>query len=164
MRRSPTGRREDLLRREAEAWARIDELAGALTPEELERPGYTPDGWSVKDLMAHVAAWSEHTARVLGEMAAGTWDGEDPTEEPGRVDRLNREWFERSRETELEMVRSAWQGARRLLLETFRALGEITPDADEWFEETGPAHYAEHLPDLVAWSHRLRSEERRSGP
>lgn len=151
------GRREDLLRREAEAWARIDELAGGLTPEELERPGYTPDGWSVKDLMSHVAAWSEYTADVLGEMATGTWDGRDAFAEPGSVDRLNREWFERFRDSDLQDVRSAWRDSRARLLGSLGALVQVTPDAAEWFEETGPAHYAEHLPDLVAWVERLRS-------
>jgi hypothetical protein len=89
------GRREDLLRQEAEGWQRIDGLVGDLTPEQIERPGYTDEGWSVKDMMWHVAAWSEE-------------------------------------------------------------LGEVRPDADEWFEESGPAHYDEHLPDLHPWVERLR--------
>ena len=71
------GHREDLLRREAEGWAHIDALVDGLTPEEIERVGLTDEGWSVRDMMWHVAAWSEDTARVLGEIEAGTWDGED---------------------------------------------------------------------------------------
>jgi mycothiol maleylpyruvate isomerase-like protein len=150
------GRREDLLRQEAEGWQRIDALVGDLTPEQIERPGYTDEGWSVKDMMWHVAAWSQDTARVLNDMEAGSWDGEDPSEAAGYTDRVNREWFARSRTMEVEEVRSAWHAARGRLLEAFGALGEVTPDADEWFEETGPAHYAEHLPDLQAWVERHR--------
>jgi hypothetical protein len=108
--------------------------------------------------MSHVAAWSEYTADVLGEMAPGTWDGRDAFAEPGSVDRRNREWFESFRESDLEDVRSAWRGSRARLLRSLGALLEITPEAGEWFEETGAAHYAEHLPDLVAWVERLRSE------
>jgi hypothetical protein len=37
------GRREDLLRQEAEGWQRIDGLVGDLTPEQIERPGYTDE-------------------------------------------------------------------------------------------------------------------------
>jgi hypothetical protein len=129
-----------------------------LSPDELVRPGYTADGWSVKDLMAHVAAWSDYTARVLDEMAAGTWDGRDEFEEPGSVDSVNAEWFERDRDRHLEDVRSAWHAARGRLLDSFGALDEITPDAGEWFEQTGPSHYAEHLSDLVEWHSRLRRE------
>jgi hypothetical protein len=38
------------------------------------------------------------------------------------------------------------------MLERFGVLDEITADADEWFEESGPLHYAEHLRELRAWS------------
>ena len=129
-----------------------------MTPKELVRPEYTADGWSAKDMMSHVAAWSEYTAGVLGEMADGTWNGRDEFAEPGSIDRLNRTWFERDRDRSLEDVRSAWQGARGRLLDAFGGLPEITSDADEWFEETGPSHYAEHLPDLVAWRSKLRQQ------
>ena len=151
------GHREDLLRREAEGWAHIDALVDGLTPEEIERVGLTDEGWSVRDMMWHVAAWSEDTARVLREIEAGTWDGEDPTEAPGYTDRVNREWFARSRTMEVEEVHSAWHAMRVRMLEAFGALGEVTPDAVEWFEEAGPAHYAEHLPDLQAWVERIGS-------
>ena len=37
------------------------------------------------------------------------------------------------------------------MLERFGVLAVLTADADEWFEESGPAHYAEHVPELEAW-------------
>src|SRR5688500_14086173 len=118
------GRREDLLRQEAEGWRRIDALVDGLTSEQIECPGYTDEGWSVKDMMWHVAAWSQDAARVLNDMKAGNWDGEDPSEEAGYTDRVNREWFERSRTMGIEEVRSAWYAGRECLLESFGALGE----------------------------------------
>lgn len=151
------GRREDLLRQEAEGWARIDGLVDGLTPEQIERPGYTDEGWSVKDMMWHVAAWSQDAARVLGEMGSGTWDGHDPSDEAGYTDRMNLEWFARSRTMAIEEVRPAWYVARERLLESFGALGEVTPDAEEWFDETGATHYAEHVPGLQAWVERIGS-------
>ena len=150
------GRREDLLRQEAEGWRRIDALVDGLVAEEIERPGLTDEGWSVKDMMWHVAAWSQDTARVLTEMEAGTWDGDDPSEAAGYTDRVNREWFAHSRTMELEDVRTAWYASRERLLESFGALGEVTPAAEEWFDESGPAHYAEHVPGLQAWVEQLR--------
>jgi hypothetical protein len=152
------GRREDLLRREAEAWSRIDGVVDAIAPDDLVRPGYTVDGWSVKDMMAHVAAWSNLAASILDEIAAGTWSGHHVSDEPGGTDRLNAEWLERDRALDLDAVRSSWHSARARLLESFGDLGEITPYADEWFEESGPSHYAEHLPDLETWVERLRAE------
>jgi hypothetical protein len=150
------GRREDLLRQEAEGWRRIDALVDGLTTEQIERPGLTDEGWSVRDMMWHVAAWSDDTARVLREMEAGTWDGVDPSEAPGYTDRVNREWFERSRAMQVEDVRSAWYATRGRMLEAFGVLGAVTPDAEEWFEEAGSAHYAEHLPGLQRWVEQLR--------
>ena len=152
------GRREDLLRREAEAWRRIDGLVEAMAPDDLVRPGYTAERWSVKDMMAHVAAWSNLAANILGEIAAGTWRGHHVSDEPGGTDRLNSEWFERDRDLDVDTVRSDWHASRARLLESFGELDEITPDADEWFEESGPSHYAEHLPDLERWIERLRDE------
>jgi len=156
-RRSATGRREDLLRREAEGWARIAGLLDGLSPEQLERPGLLPDGWSVKDLLWHVAVWCDDTARVLGEMRTGTWDGQDPSLQAGWTDRANREAFERSRTMAAPEVRGAWREQRTRMLEAFAALDVVTPEADEWFEESGPSHYEEHRPGLEAWVERLRS-------
>lgn len=152
------GRREDLLRQEAEAWGRIDAMVGSLSPDELVRAGYTAEGWSVKDMMAHVAAWSDFAARVLREIAAGTWSGREPTDERGGTDRLNAEWYERDRDLDVDTVRSMWRSTRADMLEAFGALGEITPDADEWFEESGPSHYADHLADLERWTERLGAD------
>jgi hypothetical protein len=152
------GRREDLLRREAEAWGRIDGVVEFLSAAELVRPGYTVEGWSVKDMMAHVAAWSNVAAGVLREISAGTWSGHHVSDEPGGTDRLNAEWFERDRELDVDTVRSEWHASRARMLEAFGALVEIAPDADEWFEESGPSHYAEHMPDLERWDTRMRSE------
>ena len=154
------GRREDLLRQEAEAWGKIDGVVESLSAAELVRPGYTVEGWSAKDMMAHVAAWSDYAARVLDEIAKGTWDGRDEFAESGSVDRLNAEWFERDRDLDVDAVRSDWHASRTRMLQAFGALDEITPDADEWFEESGPSHYAEHLTDLESWVRRLHAERR----
>ena len=152
------GRREDLLRREAEAWGRIDGVVESLSAGELVRPGYTVEGWSVKDMMAHVAAWSNVAAGVLREISAGTWSGHHASDEPGGTNQLNAEWFERGRELDVDRVRSEWHASRTRMLEAFGALDEITPDADEWFEESGPSHYAEHLPDLERWLRGMRAD------
>jgi hypothetical protein len=37
------------------------------------------------------------------------------------------------------------------MLEAFASLSALTPDAEEWFVESGPAHYAEHVRDLRRW-------------
>jgi hypothetical protein len=38
------------------------------------------------------------------------------------------------------------------MLEEFNLLPELTPVAEEWFRESGPEHYQEHLPRLREWA------------
>lgn len=147
--------REDLIRREAEGWQRLGAALDGLTPAELEWPGLTEEGWSIKDLLWHIAVWCDDAAAVLGAMAAGTWDGFDRWAELG-TDRVNEEAFQRSRTMGLEPVRVAWWRERGRMLEAFGGLERVTPQAAEWFDEAGPTHYEEHLPDLEAWVGRLR--------
>lgn len=153
-----TGRREDLLRREAEGRDRIAGLLDGLTIEQLERPGLTPEGWSIRDLLWHLAVWSEDAARVLREMRASTWDGTDPSLEPGWTDRVNEREFARSRTMGIGEARTAWVEGRRDMLEAFGALEDSTPPAEEWFEESGSTHYGGHIPGLTRWVGRLRLE------
>ena len=152
------GRREELLRTEIEGWERLERGVAGLSAEQLERPGLNDEGWAIRDLWWHLAWWDLDTARVLGQMGEGTWDGSDPSDEPGWTDRVNDAELERSRSLPAAEVRRALLEARRRLLEAFGALGELTADADGWFDETAPTHYAKHLDELESWVARLRSQ------
>jgi hypothetical protein len=145
------GRREELLREEAEWWAHLEALLAPLGDDDLVRPGVTSEGWAARDVLWHVAWWSRDTARVLDEMREGTWDGSDPSTDAGWTDRVNATGFERSSSMPLPAVLEEFGAARRALLAAFGALDEIGPDADGWFEETGPTHYRRHLADLESW-------------
>jgi hypothetical protein len=91
-------------------------------------------------------------------MGDGTWDGTDPATEPGWTDRVNDAELERSRSMDAGEVQAALLDARRRHLEAFGALEDVTPDAQEWFDESGPLHFAKHADELEAWADRLRSE------
>lgn len=142
------GRREELLRAEDVGWRALNDLIGALSQEEVQRPGYAPDGWSVKDLMWHVACWSADCVRAFEQMRAGTFTGATIDED---TEVVNRRWFERSLELDLETVRAEWFASRTMLVERFTTFEPLTPDVDEWFDETGPLHYAKHLESLRTW-------------
>ncbi|MEX2230105.1 MAG: maleylpyruvate isomerase N-terminal domain-containing protein [Dehalococcoidia bacterium] len=45
-----------------------------LTPADAARPLADAPGWSVADLLTHVSAWDELTARFLRALAAGARD------------------------------------------------------------------------------------------
>jgi hypothetical protein len=145
------GRREELLRAEAEGWEELNELISRADPETLERAGLNAEGWAVRDLMWHVAYWCADTAQVFGRMRDGIFDAAAEPEGPGEIDPINDAQLERSKGTALDEVRGEWFRARAAMLERFGELAELTPEADQWFDETGPLHYAKHLSDLRTW-------------
>ena len=98
-----------LLADEERGWLALTLVFGDVPPDRFDEPSVTDEGWSPKDVMYHVAAWSEEAAKVLGRIAAGTHREGDPD-----VQALN----------------------------------------EAWFEESGPRHYAEHLPDLRSFLER----------
>jgi hypothetical protein len=145
------GRRDELLRAEAEGWEELNELLARLAPPERERSGATSDGWSVKDLLWHVAYWCADAERALGQMRAGTFDAAAEPEGADQVDAINDAQLRRSRGMTLEEVRAEWHRARAGMLEGFGELPQLTAEADAQLDESGPLHYAEHLPELRAW-------------
>lgn len=144
---------ERLLEQEREGWEAFEALVGTLDPERLEEPTVTPDGWSVKDVLVHVASWLDDCARVLGAIRAGTYDPATAEEEtPGYVDRVNAEHAARARQMSVSAARALLVEARGRAREGFAALEDPDALAWGWFEESGPMHYAEHAHDLTAWA------------
>ncbi len=142
--------REALCRREDEGWRQLWTVVRSLSPEQIEEPGMTREGWSVKDLLWHLACWHAECAHVLERIRLGTYAGWE-----GDTDALNERFLEEGRRHDLGTVRATAAAARNRMLQEFAALSEVTPEAAEWFEESGPLHYREHLEDLRPWAERL---------
>jgi hypothetical protein len=121
-------------------------LLEPLSDEELQDPTLTPEGWSPKDMMFHVGAWAADCARQLERMRLGTW--QEPVE---TVDATNAEWFQLSRTLDLDTVRGELMSGRNRMLQEFGALLEVTPEAQEWFSESGEIHYRNHAAELRSW-------------
>ena len=130
-------------------WHAFRSMVDAVAPDRLERPGVTPEGWSVKDTMFHVAAWMADCAWQLERMRFGTFT--DPLESVQGIEEQNREWFELSRTLDLPTVRTGLIAAHVRMLQEWASLPAVTTAAWEWFEESGPLHYAAHAKDLRAW-------------
>jgi mycothiol maleylpyruvate isomerase-like protein len=141
----------ELCRDEDGAWSELIGLVESLTPEQLEEPGYSPEGWSVKDLMAHIGAWAAEAGQIFERMRVGTY-----SKEPIDVDAMNALFYEANRDLPLNVVRAELWSARTRMLTEFRALPEVTPEAEEWFVESGAAHYREHIDRLREWVKELR--------
>jgi hypothetical protein len=148
------GVRLDLLRAEDEGWTELKSLLDALSPEQMLEPGLTLEGWSVKDLLWHLGAWCAKAGVMLERIRAGTYDGWGQDE---NVDELNARFLEEGRRVDLATAKAELYAARNRALMEWAALPEVTPEAEEWFRESGPEHYREHLDDLRAWVNRLTS-------
>ena len=140
---------ERLLEQEELAWQRFHAVLAAIPPGRFEEPTVTEAGWSAKDVVFHVGAWLADCARVLERIRNGTFDR--AAEDALDLDLLNAEGFEISRPMAPADVRVMCESARNEARLVFGSLPEMSPEAWEWFEESGPLHYAKHVGDLEAW-------------
>lgn len=140
---------ERLLADEDHGWLALTEVFGDVPPARFDEPSVTDQGWSPKDVMYHVAAWAEEASKVLGRIAAGTHRQGDPD-----VQALNEEWFEVGRGLDDEIVRIRFAKGRLAMRQAFTSLAHVDASAWEWFEESGPRHYEEHVADLRAFLER----------
>jgi hypothetical protein len=140
---------DELLADEDRLWLEHTEVFGDVAPERYDEPSETAERWSPKDVMYHVAAWAEEAATVLGRIAAGTYTSRDPDTQA-----LNEEWFEMGRGLDDDVVRIRFAKGRTAMRQAFTRLSDVDAAAWEWFEESGPRHYEEHLPDLRVFLER----------
>ena len=151
--------RQRLLADEAAGWERFRAVVDAIPAARAEDPTVTPDGWSPKDTLFHVAAWLELCADVCERIGVGTWDPSTAEEEtPDFVDGINAGQFDRARAMTPAEVEERLARARERARMTFAGLAVMTADAWGWFEESGPMHYAKHVHDLAAFSAGTRSD------
>jgi len=141
----------EMIRQEDEAWARFETVVESLSEEQALEPGYYPDdGWSVKDLVAHIGSWMAEASNMLERIRFGTYapDTRD-------TDDLNKQFYEANRDLPLDVVRAECQSARVRILQEWDALAEITTEAAEWFEESAAKHCVEHQARLEEWATEL---------
>ena len=141
--------REDLLRREAEAWDALLAAAGSV-PEDLRTvPGVVP-GWSVCDLVFHSGKWSELAGTHLEEMAAGTFVGDEQPEEVWQA--MNAAWAEESRSLTWEQAVASAEAGRMKARTALEALSEVDDTARSWFVDETFDHYPEHTEEIARFA------------
>ena len=144
---------------EQRSWGEFQALLAFLSTEQAERPGYFSEGWSAKDLLAHVAGWLAEAGQVLEQVRVGTFTGSDEAGVPlGQVmdnEGRNAVYLEANRSQQLRVVHAEAYAARTRLLQEVGQLVGVTAVADAWLRKAGPEHYAEHLPRLREWVKEL---------
>lgn len=145
--------KKDLISEEDEAWAELRAAVDPLGPDLLLEDGYFPD-WSVKDLLAHLAAWMAEAAQALQQMRVGTYRRLDLDE-----DQINLGFYQAFRDLDLHDVWAQLHSSRGRMLEELDLLPEEALDghAVAWFRDSGTGHYREHLPRLLEWLDELHA-------
>ena len=147
--------RRRLLGEEREAWLALTAWFERVPIERFEEPTLTPEGWSPKDAMFHVAGWMSDCGEQLERMRDGWFVATEEARES--IERQNQIWFDISRTVPAADVRAGFASSRRRMLDAFDSLTEISPESVEWFEESGALHYRKHVEDLRAF---LREQRR----
>jgi hypothetical protein len=143
--------KRELAAAEDAAWGELNATLESLTPSQLEEPGYFEEGWSLKDLMAHIGSWQAEAGRILQQIRWGTH-----RREPVDVDAMNELFYEANKDLPLSVVRAELFSARTRMITEWNALAEVTETAEEWFVESGAEHYAEHAPRVLEWAEEVR--------
>src|SRR5262245_52727796 len=136
----------DLRKAEDEGWHELHALIDSLPPAAVERPGYFEEGWSAKDLVAHIGAWLAQAGVALEQIGSGTYRADEID-----VDALNGRYLETLRELPLDVVKAQADAARSRMLMASAGILSPSDDASFWIRKAGPDHYAEHLPRLREW-------------
>lgn len=140
----------DRRRAEVVGWHGIHSLVDSLTAEELLKPGYYSEGWTVRDLMAHLSAWLAEGGKQLEQINASTYrEGELD------VDAANLRFAELTEGVPFDHVYVQAWASRWRMLGVWRDLPEITTAAADWLDKVGAQHYDEHLPRLREWAAQL---------
>jgi hypothetical protein len=147
----------EFLEEEREAWRPFEALDG-LTDAQLVVPVAAAHGWSGRDLIGHLVAWSGFALEVARELAVGEGS---PSKE-----RRDREWDERGGEVINAEIEAEWRALpltvvrERLRTVPGELRGYLTvvpevrwlKDADmlRYFLDETIDHYADHRADLDA--------------
>jgi hypothetical protein len=135
---------------EERLWTELHELVGSLPEVRVQKPGYFAEGWSAKDLIAHLGSWLAAAGVVLERIRFGSYRAEEID-----IEAMNRTFYEAMRDVPFPVIRAQGVAARNRMLRAWRSLPETSPEADRWITKAGPDHYAEHLPRLQEWVREL---------
>jgi hypothetical protein len=127
-------------------WTELHDLVDSLPADKVEEAGYFDEGWSAKDLVAHIGSWLAEAGVVLERIRAGTYRPEEID-----IDAMNAAFYDSLHDVVFRDVRAQAFTARNRMLRAWRSLPESLSEADRWIGKSGPEHYAEHIPRLQEW-------------
>ena len=116
-----------------------------LRPDKVEEPGYFVEGWSAKDLIAHIGSWLAEAGVVLERIRAGTYRPEEID-----IDEMNRRFYEAFHGIPFGVDKAQALTARNQMLRAWASLPEGSDEADRWISKSGPEHYEDLTHEITA--------------
>ena len=142
---------------EERGWtAFMDLLERVPADAGLDAPGYYREGWSVKDVVAHVGTWLAEAGVAIERIRNGTYAASEID-----IDALNAQFLAAMRDVPFDIVRLQAWSARTMLRRQYFSLPVDPPaEATWWVRKSGPEHYDQHLPRLREWVDELATAKR----
>jgi hypothetical protein len=100
--------------------------------------------WSVKDILAHVAAWEQWFLKHYQAGLRGEKQVIPDWKQPGLIDDMNKEFYERNRDRKLGEVRKEFRDSYKLIFKTVELIPEedmFIPGKYDWLGKDTLAQY-----------------------
>ena len=143
---TPDISKSDLLANVEQGYVASRAVVDALPPERFAEQ--LPAGWTLKDVVAHNAAWEETVPRRVASVLAGRGDIDDYLD----IEAFNRRVSEEVKGASATDVLARWTAAHAKVLEVVRSFDgrdvpKLATDIVEWNTN---GHYSDHFADLGA--------------
>ena len=140
-------------------------LLATIPPEAQVRPR-TQGAWSIKDVLAHVAAWEEEGAQRMKLITRGEADRVHFFDDMAEADRYNARAVAAARRASLAVMLRRLARARTALIAALRALpADRLRDPSHrypvtaWLPEFAWTHEEAHTREIRAWWRTARSTD-----
>jgi hypothetical protein len=140
----------------------LEEILASLDKTQYVTEGVIP-GWSIKDMLAHIASWHHRLLRWLDAAVRNqepTISGPDNIEE---MDALNAQFYQENKARPLDEVLADFRTSYQRIMEIVQTMPEddlISPHRFAWSQGeplwqaiAGDTyeHYQEHIAQIQAW-------------
>lgn len=152
--------KDELLHLVRTEWAVFEDILKQVQQQKMVEPN-VENGWSVKDILAHITAWEKLMCQWLEEAVRGDIP-ERPQDDAG-IDRLNARLYAQNRDKSLDEVLADFQNTHQRSLKVIQLVPEndlFDPQRFDW-REGDPLwymvggntfwHYREHSESIQAW-------------
>lgn len=134
--------KERVMRDMDKAWRALMDSVRGIPESLMAEPGVSGH-WSVKDILAHIAAWDRETTRVVMQILRG-----DEPQWPIHDQKFNDVNYDADKGLSVNEARNRALSAHKALVEMLDGKSEVRA---AWLQGATYDHYPEHTEDILLW-------------